>query len=123
MPNPKRRHSHSRTRQRRAHDALKVPQFYIDKDTGEAKKPHRIDPKTGMYKGRQIIEVKETRIVRICDFQICSLRLKFNSIPKSEIRNPKSKMANNAGIIGMGHAYPEGILTNADLEKIVETIG
>jgi len=28
---------------------------------------------------------------------------------------------NNAGILGMGHAYPEGILTNADLEKIVET--
>lgn len=30
-------------------------------------------------------------------------------------------MANNAGIIGTGHAYPGGILTNADLEKIVET--
>jgi 3-oxoacyl-[acyl-carrier-protein] synthase-3 len=30
-------------------------------------------------------------------------------------------MAQNAGIIGMGHSYPEGILTNADLEKIVET--
>ena len=29
--------------------------------------------------------------------------------------------ATNAGIIGMGHAYPSGILTNADLEKIVET--
>ena len=29
--------------------------------------------------------------------------------------------AQNAGIIGMGHAYPKGILTNADLEKIVET--
>lgn len=27
----------------------------------------------------------------------------------------------NAGIIGTGHAYPQGILTNADLEKIVET--
>ena len=27
----------------------------------------------------------------------------------------------NAGILGMGHAYPEGILTNADLEKIVDT--
>ena len=27
----------------------------------------------------------------------------------------------NAGIHGMGHAYPEGVLTNADLEKIVET--
>lgn len=59
MPNPKSRHSKSRTRQRRAHDALRVPQFYIDKDTGEAMKPHRIDPKTGTYKGRQIIEVKE----------------------------------------------------------------
>ena len=60
MPNPKRRHSHSRTRQRRAHDALTAPQFYLDKDTGEAKVPHRIDPKTGMYKGRQIIDVKES---------------------------------------------------------------
>src|SRR5256712_5736911 len=31
-------------------------------------------------------------------------------------------MANvNAGILGTGHSYPEGVLTNADLEKIVET--
>jgi 3-oxoacyl-[acyl-carrier-protein] synthase-3 len=30
-------------------------------------------------------------------------------------------MSLNAGIIGMGHAYPKGILTNADLEKIVDT--
>ena len=31
-------------------------------------------------------------------------------------------MANvRAGILGTGHAYPEGILTNADLEKSVET--
>lgn len=30
-------------------------------------------------------------------------------------------MGQNAGIIGMGHSFPEGILTNADLEKIVET--
>ena len=30
-------------------------------------------------------------------------------------------MTQNAGIIGMGHAYPEGILTNADLEKMVDT--
>lgn len=31
-------------------------------------------------------------------------------------------MANvNAGILGTGHSYPEGILTNADLEKLVET--
>jgi 3-oxoacyl-[acyl-carrier-protein] synthase-3 len=31
-------------------------------------------------------------------------------------------MANiHAGILGTGHSYPEGILTNADLEKMVET--
>lgn len=30
-------------------------------------------------------------------------------------------MSQNAGIIGMGHAYPKGVLTNADLERIVET--
>src|ERR671938_528736 len=31
-------------------------------------------------------------------------------------------MANlNAGILGTGHSYPEGILTNADLEKMVDT--
>lgn len=29
--------------------------------------------------------------------------------------------SHNAGIIGIGHSYPEGILTNADLEKIVDT--
>jgi large subunit ribosomal protein L32 len=60
MPNPKRRHSHARTRTRRAHDALKAPQFYLDKDSGEAKVPHRIDAKTGMYKGRKIIDVKDS---------------------------------------------------------------
>jgi 3-oxoacyl-[acyl-carrier-protein] synthase III len=30
-------------------------------------------------------------------------------------------MGQNAGIIGMGHSYPDGLLTNADLEKIVDT--
>lgn len=60
MPNPKRRHSHSRTRQRRAHDALQTPQFYVDKETGETKQPHRIDPKSGTYRGRQILDVKES---------------------------------------------------------------
>jgi len=59
MPNPKRRHSKSRTRQRRAHDALKTPQFYLDKDSGEAKVPHRVDSK-GTFKGRQVIDNKES---------------------------------------------------------------
>ncbi|MEP6923611.1 MAG: 50S ribosomal protein L32 [Pyrinomonadaceae bacterium] len=61
MPNPKRRHSHSRTRQRRAHDALAIPQFFIDQATGEPMQPHRVNLKTGMYKGRQILVVKEEK--------------------------------------------------------------
>lgn len=59
MPNPKRKHSKSRTRKRRSHDALTPPQYYVDKDTGEPKLPHRIDPKTGIYKGRKILDVDE----------------------------------------------------------------
>ncbi|MFM8441258.1 MAG: 50S ribosomal protein L32 [Acidobacteriota bacterium] len=61
MPNPKRRHSKARTRTRRAHDALTTPQYYIDKDSGEPKRPHRIDPETGAYKGRQIIAKKSAK--------------------------------------------------------------
>jgi large subunit ribosomal protein L32 len=61
MPNPKRRHSKARTRQRRAHDALQEPQFFIDPATGEPAQPHRINPKTGMYKGRQILKLKEEK--------------------------------------------------------------
>ena len=30
-------------------------------------------------------------------------------------------MASNAGIISTGHSYPSGVLTNADLEKLVDT--
>jgi large subunit ribosomal protein L32 len=56
MPNPKRRHSKTRTRTRRAHDALSVPQYYIDKDSGEPQKPHRVS-EDGTYKGRQILVV------------------------------------------------------------------
>ena len=59
MPNPKRKHSKSRTRKRRTHDSLTAPQYQIDSDSGEAVQPHRIDPKTGMYKGRKILDVKE----------------------------------------------------------------
>lgn len=58
MPNPKRRHSKTRTRTRRAHDALSVPQYYIDKDSGEPQKPHRVN-EDGVYKGRQILVGKE----------------------------------------------------------------
>ena len=65
MPNPKRRHSKARTRKRRAHDALKPPQYFIDQTTGEPAQPHKINPKTGIYRGRQILVQKEEKAEQI----------------------------------------------------------
>lgn len=59
MAVPKRKVSRSRRNMRRSHDALKQPTYIEDSDTGELRRPHHIDLKTGMYKGRQVIEVKE----------------------------------------------------------------
>jgi large subunit ribosomal protein L32 len=44
---------------RRAHQALGVNSFIEDKETGEMRRPHHIDLKTGMYRGRQVITPKE----------------------------------------------------------------
>ena len=44
---------------RRSHHALKPNAYAEDKDTGELKRPHHIDLKTGMYRGRQVLTPKE----------------------------------------------------------------
>ena len=44
--------------QRRANHALTAPAHIEDKDSGERRRPHHIDLKTGKYRGRQILEVK-----------------------------------------------------------------
>jgi|TARA_R110000868_G_scaffold156090_1_gene382757 large subunit ribosomal protein L32 len=56
MAVPKSKTSKSKRNMRRAHDALTVENWVEDKNTGEAKRRHHIDLKTGMYKGRQVIE-------------------------------------------------------------------
>lgn len=43
---------------RRSADALKAPTYVEDKDSGERRRPHHIDLKTGKYRGRQILEPK-----------------------------------------------------------------
>jgi large subunit ribosomal protein L32 len=60
MPNPKRRHSKSRTSKRRAHDALPSVSLSICPQCHERILPHRACPHCGFYKGRQVIEVKES---------------------------------------------------------------
>ncbi|HUP63909.1 MAG TPA: 50S ribosomal protein L32 [Thermoanaerobaculia bacterium] len=59
MPNPKRRHSKARTRTRRAHDSLEKKSLSTCSNCQEAKLPHRVCPKCGYYKGREVITVKE----------------------------------------------------------------
>jgi large subunit ribosomal protein L32 len=59
MAVPKRKVSPSRRGMRRAHHALASNTYIEDKDTGELRRPHHVDLKTGMYKGRQILTPKE----------------------------------------------------------------
>jgi large subunit ribosomal protein L32 len=59
MAVPKRKTSPSRRNMRRSHHALPSNAFVEDKDTGEMRRPHHIDLKSGMYKGRQVLESKE----------------------------------------------------------------
>ena len=59
MAVPKRKTSPSRRNMRRSHHALSSNSFVEDKDTGEMRRPHHIDLKTGMYRGRQVLEVSE----------------------------------------------------------------
>ena len=44
---------------RRAHDAIIADAYVENPDTGELHRPHHIDLKTGMYRGRQVLKVKD----------------------------------------------------------------
>ena len=59
MPNPKRRHSKSRTGKRRSHDFLKAPALSECPNCHEYKAPHRVCAKCGHYKDREVLEVEE----------------------------------------------------------------
>lgn len=57
MAVPKQKKSKSRRNQRRSHDALVAPTYREDKQTGEYARPHHVDLKTGMYRGRQVLNI------------------------------------------------------------------
>lgn len=58
MAVPKKKTSPSRRGMRRSADALTAPAYVEDKDSGELRRPHHVDLKTGMYRGRQVLKVK-----------------------------------------------------------------
>ncbi len=59
MAVPKSKISTSRRGMRRSHDRLKDNTYIEDADSGELRRPHHIDLKSGMYRGRQILEPKD----------------------------------------------------------------
>lgn len=59
MAVPKKKISKARRGNRRSHDRLQGVNLVEDQHTGELRRPHHIDLKTGMYKGRQVIEPKD----------------------------------------------------------------
>ena len=59
MAVPKRKTSKSRRDQRRSHHKIKNVNIIEDKKSGEYRLSHHVDLKTGIYKGRQVLDPKE----------------------------------------------------------------
>ena len=58
MAVPKKKVTRSRRNMRRAHDALQAVNYQEDSHSGEYKLRHHIDLKSGMYRGKQVLEPK-----------------------------------------------------------------
>ncbi|MEM8937084.1 MAG: 50S ribosomal protein L32 [Pseudomonadota bacterium] len=59
MAVPKSKITPSRRGMRRSHDKLANPTYIEDKESGELRRPHHIDLKTGKYRGRQVLEAQD----------------------------------------------------------------
>jgi large subunit ribosomal protein L32 len=60
MAVPKRKTSKSKRNMRRSHDFLQSINIVDDKNSGEPRLSHRIDPSTGIYNGKQILKSKKS---------------------------------------------------------------
>jgi large subunit ribosomal protein L32 len=58
MAVPRKKVSRMKRGNRRSADALRAPTYIEDKDSGERRRPHHIDLKSGKYKGRQVLTPK-----------------------------------------------------------------
>lgn len=60
MPNPKRRHSNSRTGKRRGgHRKITIPSLSVCSNCGVPKMPHTVCEECGYYKGVPVLKIKE----------------------------------------------------------------
>jgi len=58
MAHPKRRHSNTRTRLRRSHDALATKSLSKCSHCGTEIVPHRVCPICGYYRSKQVLTIK-----------------------------------------------------------------
>ncbi|MDE1173118.1 MAG: 50S ribosomal protein L32 [Parvibaculaceae bacterium] len=58
MAVPKRKTSPAKRGMRRSADALSQPAYVESPDSGELHRPHHVDLKSGMYRGRQILKAR-----------------------------------------------------------------
>jgi large subunit ribosomal protein L32 len=58
MAVPRKKVSRMKRGTRRSADALQAPAYVEDKESGERRRPHHIDLKTGKYRGRQVLAGK-----------------------------------------------------------------
>jgi len=58
MAVPRKKVSRMKRGSRRSADALTAPVYVEDKESGERRRPHHIDLKSGKYRGRQILAEK-----------------------------------------------------------------
>ena len=59
MPVPKRKTSRMKRGFRRSHDALAAPAYVEDKESGELRRSHHIDLKSGKYRRREVLAPEE----------------------------------------------------------------
>jgi large subunit ribosomal protein L32 len=57
MAQPKRKNSKQRSHKRRGAQRFQAPQLARSKE-GNLVMPHHVDPATGMYRGREVIEIE-----------------------------------------------------------------
>ncbi|MEM9169581.1 MAG: 50S ribosomal protein L32 [Pseudomonadota bacterium] len=59
MAVPKSKITPSKRGMRRGHDRIASDTYIEDKKTGNLRRPHHIDLKSGMYRGRQVLEPQD----------------------------------------------------------------
>ncbi len=57
MGQPKRKQSKQRSRKRRGANRFKAP-LLIKEPDGSFSRPHRVNPETGEYRGRQVLDLE-----------------------------------------------------------------